>query len=221
MVRKSWNAKEGHSGATSESGNVVSHQSWDRKAQVVYTSTKPRGQGSFEEGWTFVLGEWCVRMWVRKQNLAKGLAPLSGIVWSQREKGLNAAAPARLPNARPAKQKHQLQWLRRWRLRKTSKWVPSIQAQEHGPAIECQNKAATTPSSHHFAHQSWKKRCSPIEGWKKRGSGKWTVFWGRLWFCPQAWGPKAAPLFQKKHKKYKMFGQRWDGGDGAIFCTVN
>ncbi len=68
----------------------------------------------------------------------------------------------------------------------------------------------TRPNTHNpimFLHARIKQNCSPIEGCKKRGSGKWTVFWGRLLLCPQAWGPKAAPLFQEKPFVCEVFGQ--------------
>jgi hypothetical protein len=120
----------------------------------------PQGKAALKEAERF-LEEWCLQMWVRKQNLEKGIAPLSGVVWSQREKGLNAAAAAGLPNARPAKQKHRLQWLRRWRLRWGIK-MGTIQAREHVPAIECQDKAEHPQSNQVFACQNQKQK--PIEG---------------------------------------------------------
>jgi hypothetical protein len=109
------------------------------------------GKAALKEAEKF-LDEWTLQEWVRKQNLEKGIAPLSGVVWSQREKSLNAALAAGLvPTSRPAKQKHRLQWLRRWRLRWRIKFG-TIQAREHVPAVECQNKAERPQSNHYFAY---------------------------------------------------------------------
>ncbi len=67
------------------------------------------GKAALKEAEQF-LDEWTLQEWVRKQNLEKGIAPLSGVVWSQREKSLNAALAAGLvPTSRPTKQKHRLQ----------------------------------------------------------------------------------------------------------------
>ncbi len=110
------------------------------------------GKAALKEAEKF-LDEWTLQEWVRKQNLEKGIAPLSGVVWSQREKSLNAALAAGLvPTSRPTKQKHRLQWLRRWRLRWRIKFG-TIQAREHVPAVECQNKAERPQSNHYFAYQ--------------------------------------------------------------------
>ena len=97
----------------------------------------------------------------------KGIAPLSGVVWSQREKGLNAAAAAGLPNARPAKQKHRLQWLRFWQLQWGIK-MGTMQARGHVPAIEFQNKAEHTQSNHVFAYQSSKQTVRRLKAKEKR-----------------------------------------------------
>jgi hypothetical protein len=118
-------------------------------------STHPpstKGKAALREAERY-LDEWTLQEWVRKQNLEKGIAPVSGVVWGQREKSLNAAVAAgHLPTSRPAKQKHRLQWLRRWRLRWNIK-LGTIQAREHVPAIDCQNKAEHSQSNHFFAYR--------------------------------------------------------------------
>jgi hypothetical protein len=116
----------------------------------------PQGKAALKEAERF-LDEWSLQDWVRKQNLEKGIAPLSGVVWSQREKMLNAAVAAgHVPTSRPAKQKHRLQWLRRWRLRWNIK-LGTIQVREHVPAIDCQNKAEHPQSNDYFADRSSKR----------------------------------------------------------------
>jgi hypothetical protein len=141
------------------------------EAQRLRWSTHPpttQGKAALREAEAF-LEEWSLQNWVGKQNLEKGIAPLSGVVWSQREKRLNAAVAAgHLPTSRPAKQKHRLQWLRRWRLRWNIK-LGTIQAREHVPAIDCQNKAEHPPSNHYFAYRSSKKNARRLNCGKKEG----------------------------------------------------
>ena len=179
-----------------------------------------RGKAALKEAERF-LNEWCLQMWVRKQNLEKGIAPLSGIVWSQREKRLNAAAAAGLLlTERPAKQKHRLQWLRRWRLRWGIK-MGTIQAREHVSAVDCQNKAEHTQSNQHFAYQSSKKNVPRLKAEKKEGPENGPFFGAAYCFEYKRGAQKRHPFFQINHWFVNCSVRQLDFGDGAIFFTVN
>jgi hypothetical protein len=127
-----------------------------------------KGKAAMKEAEKTV-AEWALHEWVRKQNMEKGIAPLSGIVWSQREKNLNAdAAAGVVPRPRPTKQKERLQWLRRWRLRWRIK-LGAIQAREHVPADECQSKAKRQQFNHYLVNKRTQKMNCPMTALKKEG----------------------------------------------------
>jgi hypothetical protein len=140
------------------------------------------------------LDEWSLQDELRKQNLEKGIAPLSGVVWSQREKCLNAAVAARLvPTASPAKQKHRLQWSRRWRLRWRNKLF-TIQARENIPHVECQNKAEPSQSKPYFAYKYQTKGDRRLNDCKKEGPEN-GPFFGAAYCFFQGQGPQKRPPF--------------------------
>jgi hypothetical protein len=97
------------------------------------------GQAALQSALLFV-DESKLEGWVREQNMEKGIAPASTVVWNQRERQLNANLEEGLPKPRPAKQKHRLQWVRRWRLRWRIK-MGKIAAREYVSVADCQNKA--------------------------------------------------------------------------------
>lgn len=92
----------------------------------------------------------------------------------------------------------------RWRIK-----VGTIQAREHVPAIDCQNKAEHPQSNHYFAYRRPKKGAHRLHGWKKEGPESGPFFGAACGFSIGHGAQKRPPFFRKIIKLWSIRTGNW------------